>query len=109
MFGTKQEKIDKAVEKKRIPELIKFTHDKDAAIVKAAVAALGKIKEDDSFNALVPFLSNADPALRAAAAEALGQLGNDHAKAFVLHAISIEKDAEAKASMEKSVQMLKNY
>ena len=109
MFGSKQEKIEKAVAKKRIPELIKFTQDKDMAIVKAAIEGLGKIKEDDSFNALIPFLSNADAQLRAATAEALGQLGNDHAKAFVLHAISIEKDATAKASMEKSVQMLKNY
>ena len=109
MFGTKQEKIEKAVAKKHGADVAKFLEDKDIEVVKAAMAGLGQIKEDDSFNALVPFLSSPNGELRAAAAVALGELGNDHAKAFVLHAIAIEKDAAVKEAMEKAVRKLKEY
>ncbi len=109
MFGSKQDKIEKAVEKKKIGELIKFTQDKDPSIILAAIAGLGKIKEDDAFNALVPFLSSTVTEQRAAAATALGELGNGHAKAFLLHAAQVEKDPAAKKTIETASGKLRDY
>lgn len=109
MFGSKQDKIQKAIEKKRIPDLIKFSQDKEKDIVLAAIAGLGKIVDDDSFNALVPFLNNPDAALRSAAATSLGEIGNEHAKAFLLHASTIEKDEAAKKAMELAASKLRAH
>lgn len=109
MFGSKQDKIQKAIEKKKTDALIKFLGDKDKSIVLAAIQGLGTIKEDDSFNAVIPYLSSDDAQLRQAAAEALGEMGNAHAKAFLLHAASIEKDAKARAAMEHANGKLKEH
>ena len=109
MFGNKQDKIAKAIEKRKIGELIKFTQDKDIEVAAAALTGLGKIVDDDSFNALVPFLSSPEATLRQAAACAMGEEGNGHGKAFLLHAISIEKDPSVKAAMEKACGQLKDY
>ena len=109
MFGSKLDKVAKATEKKHVNELIKFTQDKDASVVAAALAGLGKIADDDAFNALIPFLSNADATYRAAAASALGEQGNAHGKAFLLHAAAIEKEASVKEAMEQASMKLKNY
>ena len=109
MFGSKQDKIQKAVEKKKVASVVKFLEDKDRDVVLAALKGLGSITGDDSFNALVPFLSSTDADFRAAAAASLGEIGNAHAKAFLLHAITIEKDEKVKKAMEQANGKLKEH
>ncbi|MDD3411051.1 MAG: HEAT repeat domain-containing protein [Eubacteriales bacterium] len=109
MFGSKEDKINKAIEKKQPANLIKFSQDKDKSIVLAAIKGLGQVKDDDCFNALVPFLSNPDSELRGAAAAALGEQGNAHGKAFLLHAFTAEKDEKVKKLMEQASGKLGDY
>lgn len=109
MFGSKLEKIEKAAAKGKVAELIKFTNDKDSSVALGAIAALGKVKEDDSFNALVTLLSSTDAAYRKAAATSIGDIGNGHGKAFLLHAAQIEKDPEVKKAMENACGKLRDY
>ena len=51
---SKLEKVEKAIEKGKEAALIKLAHDKDEEVKLAAIAGMGKIGKDDSFNAIVP-------------------------------------------------------
>ena len=69
MFGNKLDKIQKLVEGGKEAALIKLAKDKDKTVKLAAIAALGKIGKDDSFNIMVPdMLIDDDPDVRIAAA-----------------------------------------
>ena len=84
---SKLEKVEKAIEKGKEAALIKLAHDKDEEVKLAAIAGMGKIGKDDSFNAIVPdMLTDEDPKVRAAAAEALGVMKNEHANAHLRYA-----------------------
>ncbi|MDD3336670.1 MAG: HEAT repeat domain-containing protein [Eubacteriales bacterium] len=109
MFGSKESKIEKAIAKNQPEAIIKLLNDKDKATVLSAIKGLGSIKLDDSFNALVPLLNSPDKDYRAAAAESLGNIGNEHAKAFMLHATSIEKEEDVKKVMENACSKLKEH
>ena len=72
---SKLEKVEKAIEKGKEAALIKLAQDKDEEVRLAAIAGMGKIGKDDSFNFIVPdMLTNDDPKVRATAAEALGNI-----------------------------------
>ena len=72
---SKLEKVEKAIEKGKEAALIKLAQDKDEEVRLAAIAGMGKIGKDDSFNFIVPdMLTNDDPKVRATAAEALGNM-----------------------------------
>ena len=80
--------------------LIKLAHDKDEEVKLAAIAGMGKIGKDDSFNAIVPdMLTDEDPKVRAAAAEALGVMQNEHANAHLRYYLEREKDPAVIAAM----------
>ena len=47
---SKLEKVEKAIEKGKEAALIKLAQDKDEEVRLAAIAGMGKIGKDDSFN-----------------------------------------------------------
>ena len=68
LFGSKDKKIEHAIEKKNPAGVIGFFEDKDENIRLMAIDAAGKIGGDDCMNALIPLLHNSDAKVRAAAA-----------------------------------------
>ena len=109
LFGSKTQKIAKAVAKKKADVLIKLTKDKDPAIRLAAMKGLGDIKSNDGFSTMTFNLNDPDPAIRAAAAEGLGTLGDVHGKAHITFRMNKETDPKALEAMHKAVSILKDY
>ena len=109
LFGSKTDKIQKAIEKRKAAPLIKLTKDKDPAVRVAAMLGLGEIRSNDGFAIMTYNLNDADPAMRAAAATALGKLGDAHGKAHITFRMNKETDPKALEAMHKAVASLKNY
>lgn len=106
---SKLEKVEKAIEKGKEAALIKLAYDKDEEVRLAAIAGMGKIGKDDSFNAIVPdMLTSDDAKIRAAAAAALGEMNNEHASAHLRYYLEREKDATVIAAMKKAISSLSN-
>ena len=106
LFGSKDKKIEHAIEKKNPAGVIGFLEDKDEHIRMMAIEAAGKIGGDDCMNALIPLLHNADAKTRAAVATALGELGNGHAAAFLSYQLDHEQDATVQAAVRNAMQKL---
>ena len=106
MFGNKEHKIDKMVEKQNAAGLIKLVSDHDHVIALKAVEALGQVKGDDSYNTLITLLRFPAADVRAAAATALGNLGDQKARAHIDHMIKEEKDAVVQETMKKALSKL---
>ncbi len=103
----KLEKIQKCVEKGKEGALVKLSSDKDKEVRLAAIAGMGKIGKDDSFNAMVPaMLIDEDPDIRAAAAEALGVMQNVHASAHLRYYLEREKDEKVIAAIHNAISAL---
>lgn len=104
---SKLERVEKAIAKGKENVLIKLAGDKDEEVKLAAIAGMGKIGKDDSFNAMVPdMLTDSDPKVRAAAAEALGEMKNEHASAHLRYYLEREKDPTVVASLKKAISSL---
>ena len=102
---SKLEKVEKAIEKGKEAALIKLAQDKEGRL--AAIAGMGKIGKDDSFNFIVPdMLTNDDPKVRATAAEALGNMDNEHASAHLRYYLEREKDPTVIAAMRNAIAAL---
>ena len=85
---SKLEKEVKNVLRKKRPYYL--AGDKDENTL-AAIAGMGKIGKDDSFNAMVPdMLTDSDPKVRAAA-EGLKKMKNEHASAHLRYYLEREK------------------
>ncbi|MCI5771266.1 MAG: HEAT repeat domain-containing protein [Clostridiales bacterium] len=106
LFGSKSDKIAKAIEKKNAAGIIKYLNDKDAGVVMQAVAALGKVQGDDSYNTLVSLLRSPKAEIRAAAVTALTELGDPKAQAHVSHMETTEKDAVVLEAVKKALSKL---
>lgn len=108
MFGSKVERIEKLAAKRKSGKLIALLRDKDAQVRYAAVAGLGKCRDDDAYNALIGLLRDADAGMRGAAAKALGALGRPSARVHIEHQISAEKDAKLIADMKVALSVLQH-
>ncbi len=106
MFGGKMEKVAKAVESGKEAVLLKLSRDKDKTVRLSAIAGMGKIGRDDSFNLLVPMLSEEDPDVRAAAAAALGVMKNEHASAHLRYRLEREKDPNVLSAIKTAITQL---
>ena len=106
MFGSKEQKLEKLVEKKNAAAIIKLISGKDSVIALKAVEALGKVPGDDSYNTLITLLRSPVAAVRAAAAVALGTLGDQKARAHIDHMVGSEKDAVVVEAMKKALSKL---
>lgn len=104
---SKLDKIQKLIEKGKEAPLIKLASDKDKEIRLAAIAAMGKVGKDESFNAMVPeMLIEDDPDIRAAAALALGEMKNAHASAHLRYYLEREKDEKVVAALKTAISNL---
>ena len=106
LFGSKESKIQKCIEKQNAAPVIKLIGDKDDNVTLQAVAALGKIPGDDSYNVLIALLREKTPSLRAAAVTALAEMGDPKAKAHISHLGKMEKDAVVLEAIHKAVAKL---
>ena len=104
---SKLDKVTKAIEKGKEAALIKLAGDKDEEVKLAAIAGMGKIGKDDSFNTIVPdLLTDENPKVRAAAAEALGEMDNEHASAHLRYYLEREKDPSVINALKKAISNL---
>lgn len=104
---SKLEKIQKDIEKGKEAPLIKLAQDKEKEVRLAAIAGMGKVGKDDSFNAIVPaMLIDEDPDIRAAAALALGVMKNSHASAHLRYYLEREKDEKVIAAIKTAISNL---
>ncbi|MEF9879499.1 MAG: HEAT repeat domain-containing protein [Clostridia bacterium] len=108
MFGSKLEKIEKAIAKKKPKDIIALMNDKDQNVRLKAIAAAGVVGTDDSFNALVTLITDPDKDVRATAATAISVLGNAHGHEFIAHQMMRETDAGVKAIMQSAMAKLHN-
>ena len=109
MFGSKTDKIARAIEKKKPSAMIKLAKDADPKVRIAALEGLGKIKSNDGFAILTYSLNDVDASVRAAAAKGLADLGDVHGKAHIVFAMNKEPDEKAKQAMHEAMQHLKDY
>ena len=93
------EKIEKAVSKKKVPVLIKLADGKDKALALEAIEAMGRVETEETFNYLTGMLRHDDSQVRIAAARGLGLLKSSKSRAFVEHRMAAETDPEAKRAM----------
>lgn len=109
MFGSKLNKVEKAIKKGDEPELIRLAGDKDMAVRQAAIAGLGKTNGDDGFNHLVLLIRHQDAIIRTAAAKALGESGNPHGKTYLKAQGKLEKDLTAREAMAEAAAKIKEF
>ena len=102
LFGSKESKIAKFIEKGNAAGLIKLISGKDMGIVTKAIEALGSVKGDDAYNQLISLLRSEKSEIRAAAVKALGIKGDQKAKAHIDHLITEEKDSTVLAAMKEA-------
>ena len=76
---SKLEKIQEAVEKKKVKKVAKFTDDADSTVRAAAFEAQGAFPGDEyALEICQNTIRDGDPAVRLAVAKALAKIGNDH-------------------------------
>jgi len=92
VFFMNLDKISKYAEKGNIDKLIGIADGKDIEMAKAAFAALGKIRKDESFNYLVVNLRNSNKEKRLAAIEAMGNIGYARGRTHLSHVADTETD-----------------
>ena len=106
MFGNKEQKLEKLVEKKNAAGIIKLVESKDSVVAMKAIESLGKVPGDDSYNTLITLLRSPQANVRAAAATALGVLGDQKARAHIDHLLTTEKDSVVAEAMKKALSKL---
>ncbi len=100
---SKLDKVQKYVDKSKEAGLIKLANDKDKEVRLAAIAGMGKIGKDDSFNVLISMMADPDPDIRAADAAALGAMKNEHADAHLRHRLELESDARVTQAIKDAL------
>ncbi len=100
-------KIEKLAQKKKSDKLIKFLNSKDKEERIAAINALGKVNDEDSYNKLIALLSSQDTDERIAAAISLGQTSKDSAITHMNYHISKQTDAKVKEAMTAAIVSIK--
>jgi HEAT repeat protein len=108
MFGNNLSKVEKLIEKKNDAELAKLTDSKDSAVRLAAIAGLGKVSGEDSYNTLVALLRNPDPGIRVAVANAMAELGDPKLRTHIEHLLKNETDAKAVAALHAALGKIKD-
>lgn len=99
-------KIEKLAEKKKSDKIEKYLNDKDIEVVKAAIAALGRIQDEKADNLLSGLIDDQDPEVRKAAIKAFASIGSEYAKTLLQHLVATETNAEVK---EVAVEVLHNF
>jgi cyclophilin family peptidyl-prolyl cis-trans isomerase len=98
------------LEDRRAPvaALAKFAAQKNAAVQRRAVIALGRLQNPEAGPLLTPILETADATTRAEAAFALGQLAQSQATTLLLRRLAKEKDLEVRMALIEAVSKIAN-
>ena len=108
MFGNREKKIEKCIEKQKVGPVLQMVNGKDETLLLKAIAALGQIACEESYNALITLLRDQRPAVRACAVRALGDLRDAKAKVHVIHLEKTEKDAAVLSAIHDTVGKLRS-
>jgi peptidylprolyl isomerase len=81
---------------------------KNPAVQRRALIALGRLQDPDAVPLLVPMLEVADATTRVEAAFALGQVGQSHACPLLLNRLAEEKDLEVRLALIEAVSKTAN-
>lgn len=100
------EKINKLADKRKSAKVIKFLESPDKEIVKAALNALCRIKDEDSVNTIAHLIDSPEADLRIAAAEALSGIGTEYAKTYLQHRMTTEKDESVKKAIMEALHTI---
>ncbi|HET8844863.1 MAG TPA: HEAT repeat domain-containing protein [Ktedonobacteraceae bacterium] len=93
------------LESSAVQPLIATLHDRDRAIRKACVQALGKLADPRALPALISMLEDRARSVRRAAAEALGDLSDPHAIQPLVKTLQ-DEDAQVRSSAAKALSKL---
>ncbi|NLM78578.1 MAG: HEAT repeat domain-containing protein [Ruminococcaceae bacterium] len=107
----KLEKIEKLITKGKSDKIIALTNDKKPEVHLAAIAALGKIGDDNALNTLVVLLRDTAADKRVAAVKALGKIAssdtrNSAAKTHLQYLKNSEKDAQVIQALEETLTLI---
>ncbi len=108
-----EKRIAKFVAKGKSEKVVSLLKNKDAAVRKAAIEALGKIGDDNSLNTLVVLLRDPDAATRIGAVQALGQFSRGDtrgstARTHLQHLKTNEDDPQVTQAIEEAFAALSN-
>ena len=106
MCGSKEQKLEKLVAKKKADAIINLIGGKDISLSLKAIEALGKVPGDESYNELISLIRSPRADIRAAAISALGTLGDPKARAHISHMVAAEKDPVVVEAMKKAMAKL---
>jgi peptidylprolyl isomerase len=81
---------------------------KNPAVQRRALIALGRLQDPDAVPLLVPMLEVAEATTRVEAAFALGQVGQSHACPLLLNRLAEEKDLEVRLALIEAVSKTAN-
>ncbi len=107
LFGDNMEKVKKLIEKKKDAELAKLAENKDQKVQLAAIAGLGKVRGEASYNALVSLLRSPDPTIRAAVAGAMAEYNDPKLRAHIEHLLKSETDGKVTAALHAALANIK--
>jgi|GEM_PF-3244270 len=96
-------KVEQAIEKKKFEPLKKLADGRDEALKIEAIAAMGQVPCEDSFNYLTASLRNPSANVRTAAAVGLGASKNPKAYAFLDHQMQQETDEGIREKMRSAM------
>lgn len=106
MFGNKDQKIEKLVEKKNAAGLIALLNDKNVPLSLKAAEALGKVNSDEAYNMLITLMRSPMAEMRAVAIAALGEMGDQKARAHIDHNYATETDPMVQEAMREALSKL---
>lgn len=109
MFGSKMSKVEKAIKTNNAHKLIELSGNNDMAVCLAAIAGLGKVRDDNATNFLISRLQNVEPKIRIAIAQALGMIGNVHTKAHLSAQMNKETEPEVREAFGAAMSNIKDY
>ncbi len=107
MFGNNLSKVERLIEKKKDAELAKLAESKDEQVRLAAIAGLGKVRGEASFNALVTLLRSPDSKVRIAVANAMADYADSKHRAHIEHLLRSEADTQVIAALHGALGKIK--
>ncbi len=107
MFGNSLSKVQKLIDKKKDAELAKLAESRDEDVRLAAIAGLGKVRGEASFNALVTLLRSPEPKVRVAVANAMAEYSDTKLRAHIEHLLKSEADPQVVEALHGALGKIK--
>ena len=108
-MSSKDEKIQKLVEKGKVDKIIKLTEDREEDTRAAAFEALGNFTTELACEALQNAIRDESPKIRMAVAKAFQKVGSDHVSEALRHQMLAETDPALKAEFEKAMDFAREH